>query len=125
MGEGIAWKSSCFRQSDVSTCWYVRERVIDYTGVWKAVQTHVAPAKNVRLALALVERGEAPLGVVYKTDAQLTDKVKILGEFASDTHAAIVYPAAIVNDSTESEQFFQYLKSDEAARVFAQYGFQQ
>ncbi|EGQ8055800.1 molybdate ABC transporter substrate-binding protein [Vibrio alginolyticus] len=94
-------------------------------GVWKAVQTHVAPAKNVRLALALVERGEAPLGVVYKTDAQLTDKVKILGEFASDTHAAIVYPAAIVNDSTESEQFFQYLKSDEAARVFAQYGFQQ
>ncbi|KOY42695.1 molybdate transporter, partial [Vibrio parahaemolyticus] len=94
-------------------------------GVWKEIQTQIAPAKNVRLALALVERGEAPLGVVYKTDAQLTDKVKIVGEFASDTHAAIVYPAAVVNDSTESEQFFQYLKSDEAARVFAQYGFQQ
>lgn len=94
-------------------------------GVWKEIQTQIAPAKNVRLALALVERGEAPLGVVYKTDAQLTDKVKIVGEFASDTHAAIVYPAAVVNDSTESDQFFQYLKSDEAARVFAQYGFQQ
>lgn len=82
-------------------------------------------SKNVRLALALVERGEAPLGVVYKTDAQLTSKVKIVGEFASDTHAAIVYPAAVVNDSTESRQFFQYLKSEDAKRVFAHYGFQQ
>ncbi|EGU4187804.1 molybdate ABC transporter substrate-binding protein [Vibrio parahaemolyticus] len=94
-------------------------------GVWKEIQTKVAPAKNVRLALALVERGEAPLGVVYKTDAQLTNKVKIVGEFASDTHAAIVYPAAVVNDSTESRQFFQYLKSEDAKRVFALYGFQQ
>ncbi|KYY49546.1 molybdate ABC transporter substrate-binding protein [Vibrio parahaemolyticus] len=94
-------------------------------GVWKEIQTKVAPAKNVRLALALVERGEAPLGVVYKTDAQLTSKVKIVGEFASDTHAAIVYPAAVVNDSMESRQFFQYLKSEDAKRVFAHYGFQQ
>ncbi|MFW1429516.1 molybdate ABC transporter substrate-binding protein [Vibrio parahaemolyticus] len=94
-------------------------------GVWKDIQTKVAPAKNVRLALALVERGEAPLGVVYKTDAQLTSKVKIVGEFASDTHAAIVYPAAVVSDSTESRQFFQYLKSEDAKRVFAHYGFQQ
>ncbi|EJG0982140.1 molybdate ABC transporter substrate-binding protein [Vibrio parahaemolyticus] len=94
-------------------------------GVWKEIQTKVAPAKNVRLALALVERGEAPLGVVYKTDALLTSKVKIVGEFASDTHAAIVYPAAVVNDSTESRQFFQYLKSEDAKRVFAHYGFQQ
>ncbi|HCG7306309.1 molybdate ABC transporter substrate-binding protein [Vibrio parahaemolyticus] len=94
-------------------------------GVWKEIQTKVAPAKNVRLALALVERGEAPLGVVYKTDAQLTSKVKIVGEFASDTHAAIVYPAAVVNDSTESRQFFQYLESEDAKRVFAHYGFQQ
>ncbi|EGR1547710.1 molybdate ABC transporter substrate-binding protein [Vibrio parahaemolyticus] len=94
-------------------------------GVWKEIQTKVAPAKNVRLALALVERGEAPVGVVYKTDAQLTSKVKIVGEFASDTHAVIVYPAAVVNDSTESRQFFQYLKSEDAKRVFAHYGFQQ
>ncbi|EGQ8161262.1 molybdate ABC transporter substrate-binding protein [Vibrio parahaemolyticus] len=94
-------------------------------GVWKEIQTKVAPAKNVRLALALVERGEAPLGVVYKTDAQLTSKVKIVGEFASDTHAAIVYPAAVVKDSTDSRQFFQYLKSEDAKRVFAHYGFQQ
>lgn len=93
-------------------------------GVWKKLERQIAPAKNVRLALALVERGEAPLGVVYKTDALLTDKVKVVGEFANDTHADIIYPAAIVKDSTQSEQFFEYLKSDDAKKVFAQYGFQ-
>ncbi|MGP8306757.1 molybdate ABC transporter substrate-binding protein [Vibrio sp. YIC-376] len=93
-------------------------------GVWNDIQDKVAPAKNVRLALALVERGEAPLGVVYKTDAKLTDKVKVVGEFSSDTHTAIVYPAAMVNDSFESKQFFDYLKSDEAKAVFTHYGFQ-
>jgi molybdate transport system substrate-binding protein len=93
-------------------------------GVWNDIQDKIAPAKNVRLALALVERGEAPLGVVYKTDAKLTDKVKVIGELASNTHSAIVYPAAMVSDSSESKQFFQYLKSDEAKAVFTQYGFQ-
>lgn len=92
--------------------------------VWKKLERQIAPAKNVRLALALVERGEAPLGVVYKTDALLTDKVKVVGEFANDTHADIIYPAAIVKDSTQSEQFFEYLKSDDAKKVFSQYGFQ-
>ena len=92
-------------------------------GVWKDIEHKVAPAKNVRLALALVERGEAPLGVVYKTDALLTDKVKIVSEFASDTHSAIVYPAAVVNDSTESEQFFRYLSTNDAKNVFIKYGF--
>lgn len=93
-------------------------------GVWNHIQSEVAPAKNVRLALALVERGEAPLGAVYKTDARLTDKVKVVAEFSDKTHSPIVYPAALVNDRTESKQFFQYLKSDEAKTVFMRYGFQ-
>ncbi|EKO3798921.1 molybdate ABC transporter substrate-binding protein [Vibrio harveyi] len=102
---------------------YTKESLTNL-GVWKKLERQIAPAKNVRLALALVERGEAPLGVVYKTDARLTDKVKVVGEFANDTHADIIYPAAIVKDSTQSEQFFEYLKSDDAKKVFAQYGFQ-
>ncbi|MGD1396077.1 molybdate ABC transporter substrate-binding protein [Vibrio harveyi] len=102
---------------------YAKESLTNL-GVWKKLERQIAPAKNVRLALALVERGEAPLGVVYKTDALLTDKVKVVGEFANDTHADIIYPAAIVKDSTQSEQFFEYLKSDNAKKVFAQYGFQ-
>lgn len=102
---------------------YAKESLTNL-GVWKKLERQIAPAKNVRLALALVERGEAPLGVVYKTDALLTDKVKVVGEFTNDTHADIIYPAAIVKDSTQSEQFFEYLKSDDAKKVFAQYGFQ-
>ncbi|HHP0457484.1 TPA: molybdate ABC transporter substrate-binding protein [Vibrio harveyi] len=102
---------------------YAKESLTNL-GVWKKLERQIAPAKNVRLALALIERGEAPLGVVYKTDALLTDKVKVVGEFANDTHADIIYPAAIVKDSTQSEQFFEYLKSDDAKKVFAQYGFQ-
>ncbi|AWB01725.1 molybdate ABC transporter substrate-binding protein [Vibrio harveyi] len=102
---------------------YAKESLTNL-GVWKKLERQIAPAKNVRLALALVERSEAPLGVVYKTDALLTDKVKVVGEFANDTHADIIYPAAIVKDSTQSEQFFEYLKSDDAKKVFAQYGFQ-
>ncbi len=102
---------------------YAKESLTNL-GVWKKLERQIAPAKNVRLALALVERGEAPLGVVYKTDALLTDKVKVVGEFANDTHADIIYPAAIVKDSTQSEKFFEYLKSDDAKKVFAQYGFQ-
>ncbi|AXB34470.1 molybdate ABC transporter substrate-binding protein [Vibrio campbellii] len=102
---------------------YARESLTNL-GVWKQLERQVAPAKNVRLALALVERGEAPLGVVYKTDALLTNKVKVVGEFANNTHADIVYPAAIVKDSTQSKQFFEYLKSDDAKQVFVQYGFQ-
>ncbi|MFH4745609.1 molybdate ABC transporter substrate-binding protein [Vibrio harveyi] len=102
---------------------YAKESLTNL-GVWKKLERQIAPAKNVRLALALVERGEAPLGVVYKTDALLTDKVKVVGEFANDTHADIIYPAAIVKESTQSEQFFEYLKSDDAKKVFAQYGFQ-
>ncbi len=93
-------------------------------GIWKDIQDKIAPAKNVRLALALVERGEAPLGIVYKTDAQLTKKVKVIGEFAQDTHSTIVYPAALISDTNESRQFFQYLQSDEAKAVFTYYGFQ-
>ncbi|WP_045388749.1 molybdate ABC transporter substrate-binding protein [Vibrio rotiferianus] len=102
---------------------YARES-LSHFGVWKQIERQVAPAKNVRLALALVERGEAPLGVVYKTDALLTKKVKVVGEFANDSHADIVYPGAIVKDSTQSKQFFEYLKSDDAKQVFMQYGFQ-
>ncbi|CAE6943730.1 Molybdenum ABC transporter [Vibrio sp. B1FLJ16] len=109
--------------SSVPAGMYAKESLTTL-GVWNDIQSKVAPTKNVRLALALVERGEAPLGVVYKTDAHLTDKVKVVGEFADNTHNAIVYPAALVNDRTESKQFFQYLKSDDAKTVFTKYGFQ-
>lgn len=102
---------------------YAKES-LTHLGIWKALERQIAPAKNVRMALALVERGEAPLGIVYQTDAQLSNKVKIVGELADDSHTAIIYPAAIVKDSTESKQLFEYLQSSDAQQVFAQYGFE-
>ena len=64
-------------------------------GVWEQVAGRVAAAENVRAALALVARGEAPLGIVYKTDAAIEPGVKIVGTFPDDTHQPIVYPMAL------------------------------
>ena len=91
---------------------------------WAALESSAAPTKNVRLALALVGRGESPLGIVYKTDAQLTDTVKIVGEFNESSHDKIVYPAAIIEQSEQAMLFFDYLRSFQAKRILNQYGFQ-
>ena len=64
--------------------------------VWTSVQARVARAENVRAALALVSRGEAPFGIVYQTDAAADPKVKIAGFFPEDTHPPITDPAAVV-----------------------------
>ena len=63
-------------------------------GAWADVEGKLAQAENVRAALALVARGEAPLGIVYKTDAASDPTVKIIGTFPADSHPPIVYPAA-------------------------------
>jgi molybdate transport system substrate-binding protein len=93
--------------------------------LWKSVETKLARAENVRAALTFVARGEAPLGVVYRTDALAEPKVKIVATFPSDSHPAIVYPVAIVkaNDTPEARKFLSFLSSDAAKRVWTQYGF--
>src|ERR1700680_2586390 len=68
---------------------------LEALGVWKDVGPKVAPAENVRSALALVSRGETPFGIVYRTDALADKKVRIVGEFPDNTHPPIVYPAAL------------------------------
>ena len=65
---------------------------LESLGVWQAVEPRVAAAENVRAALALVSRGEAPLGIVYQTDAAADPNVKIVGMFPEDTHPPIIYP---------------------------------
>lgn len=94
-------------------------------GAWDALKHRLAPAENVRAALALVERGAAPLGIVYQTDARLSEKVTVVGRFAAKAHAPIVYPAAKLRTSThpQADAFLQFLASDEAQRHFARYGF--
>ena len=94
-------------------------------GVWNAVTGKLAPAADVRDALALVARAEAPLGIVYRTDAIAEKKVRIVGEFPQSSHAPIVYPAAVVagSDNLYARPFLKYLGSPAAQAIFASYGF--
>lgn len=94
-------------------------------GVWTSVEAKLAPAENVRAALAFVERGETPLGIVYRTDALASNKVKILGQFPPASHPPISYPVATVRTSTkpEAEAFRRFLVSPAAAAIFRRFGF--
>ncbi len=93
-------------------------------GVWDSVAGRLANADNVRAALAFVARGEAPLGIVYSTDASIEKKVRIVGVFPADTHAPITYPAAVpVGGQPEGADFLSFLASPAGEAVFARHGF--
>ena len=85
----------------------------------------MAQADNVRAALQLVSRGEAPLGIVYGTDAKSDPNVKMIDTFPDGTHAPIIYPIAITASSTEADApaLLTYLKSSAAQSVFKDQGF--
>lgn len=94
-------------------------------GTWDALQPRVAEAENVRAALLQVARGEAPLGVVYASDAKAEPKVKVLATFPHDSHPAIVYPVARILTSTHPAalEFLDWLHSPEASAIFREHGF--
>lgn len=99
---------------------------LESLGVWDSVSAKLAESENVRAALALVARGEAPLGIVYLTDAKAEPKVKIIATFPEETHPPVVYEAGIVKDSTNAEgaaRFIKYLAGPEAKARFAKEGF--
>ena len=93
-------------------------------GVWSAVEGHIVGAENVRAALAFVERGEAPLGIVYKTDALVDKGVRIVDTFPTNTHPPITYPIALtVGAKGGAAQFADYIRTPAADAVFTKYGF--
>ena len=94
-------------------------------GVWDAVADKVAPAENVRAALTLVGRGEAPLGVVYATDARADPKVRLVASFPEASHTPIRYPVAVLKSANHNDAaaFRAYLSSPEAGEIFHRYGF--
>ncbi len=98
---------------------------LEKLGAWEAVQGQVAQAENVRAALLLVSRGEAPLGIVYATDAAADPNVKVMATFPSDSHPPIVYPAAVMKESKnpDADSFLAYLKSAPARASFERQGF--
>ena len=93
-------------------------------GVWAQVEPKLAPAENVRAALALVSRGEAPLGIVYRTDARVDPKVRVVSAFPAGSYPPIVYPAArLANGAEAAAAFVEFLARADAQRIFARYGF--
>ncbi|EPN8459618.1 molybdate ABC transporter substrate-binding protein [Vibrio cidicii] len=91
--------------------------------LWSQIEKRVAPSKNVRLALALVERREALLGVVYQTDALLSEKVKVVNTPDPALYEPIIYPAGLLSDSKQANAFYQFLFDDEAKAIFSRFGF--
>ena len=93
--------------------------------MWPSVEKQVARADNVRAALALVSRGEAPLGIVYATDAQADKGVKVVNTFPPDSHPPIVYPSAVLasSKSPAAKPLLDYLRSAPARPTWEKYGF--
>jgi molybdate transport system substrate-binding protein len=93
-------------------------------GVWDAVASKVAPAQDVRAALLLVSRGEAPLGVVYRTDAIADTRVVVVDTFPADTHPPIRYPAVLTTTAVpEASRVLAALSGPAARTVFVRMGF--
>ena len=97
---------------------------LEKLGSWAAAEPKLASAENVRAALALVGRGEAPLGIVYETDAKIEKNVKIVGYFPESSYPAITYPVALTATAKPgAAQYLNYLRSNLAKSVFETYGF--
>ncbi len=94
-------------------------------GVWDAVSTRIVAADNVRAALNFVARREAPLGVVYRSDATSEPAVRVVATFPDDTHAPIVYPAALIagHDSAAARKLLEALRAPPQQAIFRRHGF--
>lgn len=105
---------------------YAKE-ALTTAGLWENFKEHVAPAVDVRAALAQVERGNTRFGIVYRTDAAISDEVRIVCEIPASSHSPITYVAALIrgpNENPWAKKFFEFLASPEAQTIFKQYGFQ-
>lgn len=98
---------------------------LERLGLWDKVSANVVPAENTRAALALVERGEAALGIVYVTDAEASDGVVAVRRLPADSHPPIRYPASVLQGSKNAQApaFRAFLDSPQAQRIFARRGF--
>ena len=122
--DGIAGKLALADPDSVPAGRYAKA-ALQKLGQWDGVQPSVVSAKDVRAALAFVERGEAAAGVVYATDALVSKKVRIVGAFPDSSHPAIVYPVALVagKDDADAKAFYRFLFGPQARQVFLDAGF--
>lgn len=103
---------------------YARE-ALENLGVWSSVVPRLVRAENVRVALEYVARGDAPLGIVYRTDALAEKRVRIVGIFPGDSHPPIVYPAALTRHAgAAAVRYLAFITSADAGVVFRKWGFE-
>lgn len=99
---------------------------LEKSGLWQELEAKIIPTENVRAGLAVVESGNAEVAFVYKTDAAISKKVKIIFSVPPDEKAPINYPAALVKrdaSNPAAEKFLSYLSSEAAGKIFEQFGF--
>lgn len=97
---------------------------LEKLGIWPSVEAKMAMAENVRAALILVARGEAPLGIVYETDAKIDPGVKIVGVFPEELTPPIIYPVALtMNARADAAPYLAFLRTQAAKSIFERYGF--
>ena len=102
---------------------YAKDSLI-YLNWWDGIKTRIVGTQDVRGALAFVERGECAAGIVYETDAKISNKVEIVATFPEESHTPIVYPMAfVVNAKNVNNDYFSYLQSSKALDIFKKYGF--
>jgi molybdate transport system substrate-binding protein len=101
------------------------EQALKKLGLWDSVAPHLARAEDVRAALLLVERGEAPAGIVYGTDAAVSKGVMVAGTFPGGSHDPVSYPFALVKsgDTPQARALLTFLAGPQARAVFVQRGF--
>lgn len=102
------------------------KEVLTYLKIFDKVSSKVVYAKDVREVLTWVETGNVDAGIVYKTDAKVSDKVKVAADAPKGSHKDIVYPGAVIKASKNidaSKEFLKYLSGEEASKVFEKYGF--
>lgn len=101
------------------------KQALESLGLWPSVKDRLAPTDNVRAALALVARGEAPLGITYASDAGISEDVAILGIFPADSHPPIAYSFALVagQDDPAARELFSFLTGEKALAVYRRFGF--
>ena len=104
---------------------YAKE-ALENLGLWHEVEGRVVPASNVRVALGYVETGNVGVGIVYRTDSQLSDDLKVISTIPVESYAPIVYPAAVLKRSQHegaARRFLEFLKGEHARDIFREFGF--
>jgi molybdate transport system substrate-binding protein len=105
---------------------YYAKQTFITTDVWSKLESKIINTKDVRQVLSYVETGNVDAGIVYRTDAMISDRVKTVSISGHDLHDSIIYPAGVVSSSknlADAIRFFEFLQESEAMEIFKKYGF--